>query len=331
MLRTTLAASSVSTYSLSWSPQSDQIIYTFDNRLVIKPISPNSKPIEWKAHESIVLKVAWNHNNNMIVSGSEDCRYKVWDSLGRLLFSSAQHDYPITSLAWSPDGSLFAIGSFNTLKLCDQAGWSYSLDKPQIQSIFALAWSSDSTQIAGACANGNIIFAHVINKRVEWKSFEVTVVGRKNIAIKNVAISSTDELDFRDNVIKVSLQFGHLIAITTSQCYIYKTTNWMTPHSFDLKESNVALLVPCDKHFLLVDGSNVTLYSYEGRLLLNVKWIGMRIEALNKYTISLSADVIAVRDANDAKQILFIDTQSGKRRFEGIFNLSSNLKTHLFR
>lgn len=32
---------------------------------------------QWKAHEGLILKVAWNPSNNLIVSGGEDCRYKV--------------------------------------------------------------------------------------------------------------------------------------------------------------------------------------------------------------------------------------------------------------
>ena len=77
---------------------------------------------QWKAHDGVILKVDWNPVNNLILSGGEDCKYKVWDSYGRLLYSSSAHDYPITSVAWSPDGDLFAAGSFNTLRLCDKSG-----------------------------------------------------------------------------------------------------------------------------------------------------------------------------------------------------------------
>lgn len=49
---------------------------------------------------------------------------KVWDGFGRLLHSSSSHDYPITSLSWAPDGEVFAVGSFNTLRLCDKTGVS---------------------------------------------------------------------------------------------------------------------------------------------------------------------------------------------------------------
>lgn len=60
--------------------------------------------------------------NDLIVSGGEDCRYRVWDSQGRQLFSSTLHDSPISSIAWSPNGDLFAVGAYNTLRLCDCLG-----------------------------------------------------------------------------------------------------------------------------------------------------------------------------------------------------------------
>ena len=42
--------------------------------------------------------------------------------------------------------------------------WSHSLEKPNTGSLFNIAWSSDSTQIAGACGNGQVLFSHVIEK-----------------------------------------------------------------------------------------------------------------------------------------------------------------------
>lgn len=63
----------------------------------------------------------------MIVSGSEDGRYKVWDNQGHQLFSSGIHDNPITTAAWSPNGDLFAVGSYNTLRLCDYYGVNHQI------------------------------------------------------------------------------------------------------------------------------------------------------------------------------------------------------------
>ena len=47
---------------------------------------------------------------------------KVWDAVDRLLFASQAFEYPITGLAWAPDGSNFGVGSYNTIRLCDSAG-----------------------------------------------------------------------------------------------------------------------------------------------------------------------------------------------------------------
>lgn len=40
-----------------------------------------SLPTQWKAHEGLVLKVDWNSVNDRILSGGEDCKYKVDISL----------------------------------------------------------------------------------------------------------------------------------------------------------------------------------------------------------------------------------------------------------
>lgn len=78
--------------------------------------------LQWKAHEGLVLCLAWSAASDIIVSGGEDCKYRVWDSQGRSIFSSVHHNHYITSIAWAPAGDLFAVGSFNTLRLCDYSG-----------------------------------------------------------------------------------------------------------------------------------------------------------------------------------------------------------------
>ena len=76
----------------------------------MKPLSPNSKQnsvrstrsrevlvvivvlsSQWKAHEQIILKCDWNTVNNLIISGGEDCRYKVGLLLPRLLTGAFWH------------------------------------------------------------------------------------------------------------------------------------------------------------------------------------------------------------------------------------------------
>ena len=87
-------------------PLSSQVIYATDKLLTVKPLAPNSKPLQWRAHDALILCVDWSASNYRIVSGSEDCRYRVWDQYGRQLYSSGQHDYPVTAVSWSADGQV---------------------------------------------------------------------------------------------------------------------------------------------------------------------------------------------------------------------------------
>ncbi|XP_055013353.1 intraflagellar transport protein 80 homolog [Boleophthalmus pectinirostris] len=317
MLRSTLASQGSPVYSVAWGPDSDRILYTSGRQLIIKPLQPSAKVIQWKAHDGLILKVDWNSVNDLIISGGEDCKYKVWDSFGRLLYTSSPHDYPVTSLSWAPDGEVFAMGSFNTLRLCDKTGWSYALEKPNTGSVFSLAWSADGTQIAGSCGNGHVIFAHIVEQHWEWKNFVITLTKRRTMQVLNVIDEAVDVLEFRDRVIKASLAFGHLVVATSLQCYVYSSKNWNTPLIFDLKEGNVSLILQTEKHFLLVDGAGLYIFSYEGRLICSPKFPGMRADILNAQGISLSNDTIALRDKSDEKVIYLFDALTGKAFGDG--------------
>ncbi|KAI4815665.1 hypothetical protein KUCAC02_005802, partial [Chaenocephalus aceratus] len=317
MLRSTLASQGSPVYSVAWGPDSDRILYTSGRQLVIKPLQPSAKVIQWKAHDGVVLKVDWNSVNDLILSGGEDCKYKVWDSFGRVLYSSSSHDYPVTSLSWAPDGEMFAVGSFNTLRLCDKTGWSYALEKPNTGSVFSLAWSADGTQLAGACGNGHVIFAHVVEQHWEWKNFVITLTKRRTMQVRNVMNDAVDVLEFRDRVIKTSLAYGHLVVATSLQCYVYNSRNWNTPLIFDLKEGTVSLILQAEKHLLLVDGAGLYVFSYEGRLISSPKFPGMRADILNAQGVSLSHDTIGIRDKSDEKVILLFDALSGKALGDG--------------
>lgn len=317
MLRSTLAQQGSPVYSVSWAPDSDKVLYTSGKQLIIKPLQPNAKVLQWKAHDGLILKTDWNSVNDLILSAGEDCRYKVWDSFGRALFSSQPQEFPITSIAWALDGQRFAVGAFNTLRLCDHTGWSYALEKPNTGSIFAISWSMDGTQLAGACANGHVIFAHVLEQHWEWKNFQISLIKRRTMKVHNVADGAVDLLEFRDRVIKASLNFGFLVVSTCLQCYVFSTKNWNTPLIFDLKEGTVSLILQAERHFLLVDGGGLYLYSYEGRLISSPKYPGMRTDILNSQTVSLSNDTLAVRDKADEKVIYIFDALSGKPLGDG--------------
>ncbi|GLE08616.1 hypothetical protein PINS_up019920 [Pythium insidiosum] len=123
-----------------------------------------------------------------------------------------------------------------------------------------------------------------------------------------------EEIDFvRDRVIEMSFGYGFLIVCTATQCFIYNSQNWNTPHIFDLR-TTVNLIVQSECHFITVDNFNgIQVYSYEGKLLCAPKLPGMHVEFLNRMTISLSNDTLSLLDHTDRKTIRSFDIYTGKQ------------------
>jgi hypothetical protein len=74
MFRAQLAQAEGAVYTLCWSAESEQILFSSGKHLVIRPLTPSSKQTMWKAHDAPVLSAEWNAVNNLIVSGGEDCK-----------------------------------------------------------------------------------------------------------------------------------------------------------------------------------------------------------------------------------------------------------------
>ncbi|XP_073942195.1 intraflagellar transport protein 80 homolog isoform X1 [Choristoneura fumiferana] len=310
LLRSTLVQSDVSCYSAVWSPDSAAILHTKGDFLAIKHLNSGPKITKWKAHEGIVLCVAWNANNNLILSGGEDGFFKIWDTFGQQISVSVKHDQPITSVSWAPAGDLFVIGSYNLIRLCNANGWSHCLDRPSTGSIYSIAWSSDGTQLAAACANSQVLFAHIIDREYSWKSFHCSQTGRKVIAIKDIITDQSDQLDYPDRVIQIALGFNHLVIATVKQCFIHKLTSWNTPVTFDLKEGTISMILLAEKCLCIVERTGVSIYSYMGRLLASPRW-GARPETLGRSGLSLGPDALAVIDQVDRKLIHIFDLPTG--------------------
>lgn len=72
----------------------------------------------------MVLSLSWSTQSNIIASGGEDFRFKIWDFQGANLFISSPEDYAITSVAFNPEKDVLLVSTFNMLKLCSSAGVS---------------------------------------------------------------------------------------------------------------------------------------------------------------------------------------------------------------
>jgi intraflagellar transport protein 80 len=312
MLRATIVTLEQSIYAIAWSPDSEHILFATGKDLVIKPYQPSTKQTQWKAHDAVVTSVDWNVVTNLIVSGGEDCKYKIWDAFGRQLYASAPFDFAVTSVAWCPSGAYFAVGSFNMLRLCDRTGWSISREAPDVGSVYDISWTSDGTQLAAAGGNGAVCFGQLVERELSWAHYEVQLTDTNRLLVHDVLSDSEEELELNDRVIELAMGFGHLVVATAKQCLIYSVNNWNTPHIFDLKEP-VSLIKLAPRHFATVDKLNgVQVYAYEGRQLSHLKFLGLRPEFVSHRTLAISNDAAACVERSAPKVVRYLDCASGK-------------------
>ncbi|CAF4351771.1 unnamed protein product, partial [Adineta steineri] len=131
------------------------------------------------------------------------------------------------------------------------------------------------------------------------------------ITVSNCETELKDRIELKDRLVKMSVGFGYLIVLTSNQGLIYNCKQLGHPALFDLRDMSMNLIVQAEKYFLLSDGINISIYSYEGRLVSTPKLISSKSDSININTVSISPDTIAVRDATDTKSIMFYDI-SGK-------------------
>jgi len=206
MLRLILAQHHMAVYTSIWGPDGRCVLYGLDRNLVIRQTTAGSRPVEWKAHDGLILCVAWSPTSNMIISGGEDCRYRVWHPDGRCLYTSANLDIPLTSLGWAPSGLLFAVGGPNMIRLCDRFGWTHSVETPSFGSVYSVEWSADGTQFAGTTSEGHVFVANVILQTFVWKSVEAVLTAQNVVTVNEFTSNTKDRLEFQERVIHVSLR-----------------------------------------------------------------------------------------------------------------------------
>lgn len=151
-----------------------------------------------------------------------------------------------------------------------------------------------------------------MDRSLNWGYIEATLEEDNKIQVTDVLHEVSDELDFRDRVVNMSLGYNYLVVTTTVQCYIYNVMNWEAPVIFDIKDI-VTLIVQGSKHFCLVDRTNgITIYNYSGALTSSPKYSGLRVEFLNKRYVTIGPDTISILDTSNPKIIRSFDIATGK-------------------
>ncbi|XP_037959690.1 intraflagellar transport protein 80 homolog [Teleopsis dalmanni] len=318
MLRSTVIQSYEPVFCARWAPNSMSIIFCQGEYISIKPLTTNSKLTRWRAHDGLVLTLSWSMTSNIIATGGEDRRFKIWDTLGDNLYTSSIEEYPITSVAFNAEQNVLLVGSFNMVSLVENSGCSYSSTRftsPMVGSIFTMSWSPDGTQVACGTSNGDLIVGYIVGKELACRHLHATTINSKTIVLEDITKLTTDVLDFPERVINFTLGYGYLLVATTNQIHIFKENYINTPIIVDGR-SDVRSIQAGKKFFMVLDSTSIWVYTYTGRLHLNPRYPGSQAQTtlLNSRTVSLGLDILAIRDNSDGTVLHIFDLIPGASR-----------------
>ncbi|OJT15949.1 F-box-like/WD repeat-containing protein TBL1XR1 [Trametes pubescens] len=136
-----------------------------------------------KAHKAEVFVCAWNPvDKTLLASGSRDSVVHLWsvpvrDENGKVTsqtgpprtcaYSPIQESADLTSLDWSKDGALLAIGCYDSvLRICDANGKLYFSHAQHDGPIFAARFSPGGRWLASASLDGSACIWDVQGKRL---------------------------------------------------------------------------------------------------------------------------------------------------------------------
>ncbi|MGA2279396.1 MAG: hypothetical protein ABSG80_03735 [Verrucomicrobiota bacterium] len=182
--------------------------------LAILPAGVEAFPApQWMqgGHAARISGMACSPDGTMIASSSEDGTLKLWSTNGTLLRTLNILPYPATAIAWSPDGTRIAAGTYYGGYVSSQAGagltclwqapsgsqsaWtgaSVSLARTSTNlfgKVTAVAFSTDNIKLASGCAAGsNFVTSVPAGSFVATRPAYNTSVGPA--AVTSVAFSS---------------------------------------------------------------------------------------------------------------------------------------------
>lgn len=121
--------------------------------------------------------------------------------------------------------------------------------------------------------------------------------------VKNLAQSHNDHFEIGSRVVRAHIGFGHLILATSTHVYVYSVKNFNTPTILDLSpNARLVNIIQTHGYFCLVDTENgVRVFSHDGKLVSSPRWSGMKLETLGDGLISLSPEMVAIRDKMDER------------------------------
>ena len=91
--------------------------------------------------------------------------------------------------------------------------------------ITCLSWSAEGSQLATGNASGRIQSFYLIRESNNWSNYSVSTINSTCLEIRDIVNESVEKLEFKDDVLLISFDCGHLIVASQSQLFIYKEVN----------------------------------------------------------------------------------------------------------
>jgi WD40 repeat protein/two-component sensor histidine kinase len=116
---------------------------------------------EMRGHEDATFRIRFSPDGRELVSGSADCTVRFWNartSKPRLVIAARPPDTPITSIAFSPDNSLEAVGRVDGVVRVwagRGGGFKYEL-RGHEGPVYALAFSTNGDWLCSASADRTV-------------------------------------------------------------------------------------------------------------------------------------------------------------------------------
>ncbi|KAF7332967.1 YVTN repeat-like/Quino protein amine dehydrogenase [Mycena venus] len=110
-------------------------------------------------HDATIYAVAFSHNQQMVISGSEDNTIRVWSRAGVHQFTFRGHAGAVYSVAFSPDDSRIASASADgTMKIWDSSTGSelFTCRHNRDENVCAVAFSHNGDWVATGSSHNNI-------------------------------------------------------------------------------------------------------------------------------------------------------------------------------
>ena len=182
--------------------------------------------------------------------------------------------------------------------------------------ITCLSWSAEGSQLATGNASGRIQSFYLIRESNNWSNYSVSTINSTCLEIRDIVNESVEKLEFKDDVLLISFDCGHLIVASQSQLFIYKEVNhWSGAITAELRDRVPQFIKQCEKYFILMDFGQIFVFGYDGTLISSPKVTAQRLFNLTTDQVSAAKELLAIRSPTDPRGIFCCQLRTGKSVF----------------